>query len=275
MFDEPNPLERDHMQLMQALQRKDAAAVDAIASINPACVQPFPGWSRSPFQEVAGKLYHWDSGRELLDCMEALIRHGASPMQAHSYSPSAFDTLLQHGAVKAFERMQDMGKLSEWLQATEPGQVLQKLFTRTTWQHYSGDYPIAQLTRIFLDNAASVRTHEGKPALHHLLWTAMPQYGFPTPKGLEQACAITLAADPDAPIGPTQLIQAWRADFQQVAPELARRYLAHGGSVEALHQGASVQQMPPHDRAQFEAWWLQHLTPTAEASTDNGRRMRF
>lgn len=275
MFEDFNPVEQAHMQLMQALQRKDAGAMETVAASCPQCVQPMAGWQRSPFQDLAGRMYHWDCGENLLECMDVLIRHGASPMQTHAHSPTPFDTLMQHGAVKAFRRMLDMGKLSQWLGGAQPGHALNKLFTRTTWQHYSGDYPIADLTRIFLDAGASVRTYEDKPVLHHLLWTSLPQYGFPTPKGLEQACDLMLAADPTASIGPTQMIQAWRADFRVVAPNLAARYLAQGGSIEALHQSPSIQQMQPNERAEFESWWLQHLTTKTENSPDSGRRMRF
>ena len=275
MFHDQDPTEQAHRQLMQALQRKDAAAMETIAAACPQAVQPHALWSRSPFQELAQSIFHWDCKPEHLDCLDVLMRHGASPMQAHKYTPSAFETLLQRGAVKVFERMHEAGYLAGWMADAYPGLAFHKLFTSTTWQHYSGNYPIEGLTRVFLQGGAGLRSIEGKPVVHHLLWTAMPQYGFPRPSGMEAACQLMLDADPTAQIGPTQLLQAWRANYRSVAPTLVQRYMAQGGSIAALHSEPSVARMRPDEAAQFQGWCLETLTNATPTEPRTERRLRF
>lgn len=276
MFSDPDDLELAHQKLMQALQENDAARMDAIARDCPGVVQPHSTWSQSPFQVLVAKMHHWDLSPGLMDCMEVLLRHGANPLQAHRYGEAPLSTLLGRGIVPAIQRMHSLGVLPALMKELPPGFVFGKLNSSATWRDRAGQYPIEELTRLFLEAGASLRSHDNTPVLYQLLWNAHHSYGPPNPKGLQEACRLLLEADPEAAIHNDQMIQAWRADFVDVAPMIYQRYLEQGGSMDALMQAPQLSHQHPGELAKFQQWWLQHMTGqlTSEQAT-TPTRLRF
>ena len=283
MFEDPSPSDKAHMDLLAALEKLDEKAVREICLANPGVEQPRAGWNGSPMQRLLTRNSFIKPPQAIWACLDALIEAGAKLQQPHSYSHSPLQTLLDHGNVATLQHLLEKGTLQEAIKdGVNADRCLHHICTSTRWKEQGNNYPLAELTRILIEAGEEIHSNrfEDASALHRLLYSAVPSYGFPRPNNIEQAVLMLIEHDEHTVIKPGHLKQAFNANMPTAFNLLAKRYLSVLEADElssGVDEGVRVvlDKMKPEEKATFEAWWIKAQTAAPSTPAVDARRMRI
>ena len=264
------PLEIARGNLAAALAMGDAAEVRRILAKEPAAVHL--GMRKIPLDVAIEPHYYGLQRQARLDCILALVEHGAKLCPEHSFGRRGpVHELLQNGDLETVRALHEANLLAPALSPETHGALLATLFTPKNWERRSGvAYPLAELLDVLLDAGAQATNETAYPSLFHFAIQSGSMGHLPKPPSFDAACKRLFEVSFKLKVDPPLLWTAWLQGAKETFQVLAQTYAACPDD-SAMAQHLSAQK--PGKAEEFQAEMLGAQTPFSPARSGTGPRL--